>query len=106
MRIAITSSNGKKVDTHFGKANKFYVYELENSLPKYIEERDTFNYCPGTENHTFDSQRLEKIYKLIEDCQILCTVKIGEIPALKLLEKGINIVESEGELSDIFQNIN
>ncbi len=106
MKIAITSSNGKTVDIHFGKADKFYVYEIIGSLPAYVGERDTLNYCQGPEKHKFNQEKLDLIYELIKDCEILCTAKIGEKPASKLLEKGINIVESEGELHEIFQSIN
>ena len=105
MKIAITSSNGKAVDTHFGKASKFYVYDLIPGSLKFVEVRDTINYCSGEEGHGFNASKLETVYQSIKDCEMLCTAKIGETPAAKMQEKGINIVEFEGDLIEMFKSL-
>ncbi len=105
MKIAITSSNGKDVDTHFGKANMFYVYELTPGSQKLIEARSSENYCSGETGHGFMAEKLQIVYEIIKDCEMLCTAKIGETPAEKLQEKGINIVEFEGDLVEMFKSL-
>ena len=43
LKIAIASSDGKNVDTHFGKAESFKIYKLENGKFIYDEERKSAN---------------------------------------------------------------
>lgn len=105
MKIAITSSNGKNVDTHFGKAKEFYIYDITPPTPKLVEKRESINYCSGVENHGFMPDKLEQVYKKIADCKILCTAKIGETPTIKLEQKGINVIEFEGSLEDVFDTL-
>lgn len=39
IRIAVATSDGKNVDLHFGKAEKFQIYELQNGKFIFVEER-------------------------------------------------------------------
>lgn len=39
IRIAVATSDGKNVDLHFGKADKFQIYELQNGKFVFLEER-------------------------------------------------------------------
>lgn len=105
MKIAITSSDGKNVDRHFGRATKFYIYELVAPVPRFIEQRKTIGYCSEEDNHNYNPNKLQLVYEKIKDCEILCTAKIGNVPAAQLQEKGINIIEFEGKLDEVFMNM-
>ena len=39
LKIAIATSDGKNVDTHFGRARKFFIYNLEKDSSSLLEER-------------------------------------------------------------------
>lgn len=39
IRIAVATSDGKNVDLHFGKADRFQIYELQNGKFVFLEER-------------------------------------------------------------------
>ena len=48
MLIAVTSSDGKHIDTHFGKADRFLVYEVGTGEPALRYEVQVPRYCGGT----------------------------------------------------------
>ncbi len=96
MKIAITTSDGNYVDTHFGKASTFYVYELVNGDLHTIEKRGVIPYCQqegfkSTTSHTFVAEKFAIAYDLIKDCQLLFTQQIGEVPKSRLKNLGIEV---------------
>ena len=102
MKIAFTSSNGIMVDTHFGKAEKFYIYEIKKGAVYFRGERKTESYSEGELNHTTDFERLNKIFKTINDCRILITAAIGEKPRNILQDKGLMIDIARGTINSVF----
>lgn len=40
LKVALASSDGKNIDLHFGKAEKFYIYELKDKDFELVESRD------------------------------------------------------------------
>lgn len=40
LKVALASSDGKNIDLHFGKAEKFYIYELNDKGFELVESRD------------------------------------------------------------------
>ena len=43
MKIAVTSSNGRNIDTEFVKADKVYVFSKEGDRIQFLEQRHTNN---------------------------------------------------------------
>jgi len=97
MRIAVTTTDGKKVDQHFGKATSFNIYEMENGTLKMVDLRDVESYCecvngvPVDPNHKFSSDRFSLVKETIKDCTKLYTVQIGEKPKEQLENAGIEV---------------
>jgi nitrogen fixation protein NifB len=96
MKIAICSSNGEKVDMHFGETASFYIYEVEGKRKSFVEKRFTSPYCetgPRAKNqqHAFNNDKIESIYNVIKDCNKMYTVAIGEKPGEELKQKGISV---------------
>ena len=104
MKVAVASSDGKNVNEHFGRAETFYIYELQDGLVTLVEKRKTLSYSTwmGDPAHKFDADRFEAVFSVIKDCMIVYVERIGDVPALKLKEKGIKPVEHEGRISKIF----
>ena len=102
MKIAFTSSDGIMVDTHFGKAEKFYIYEIKKGGVYFRGSRKTIIYSNPEAEHTFDTDQLSKIYKTIDDCRILVTASIGETPMRILQDKGIMIDIARGTINSVF----
>ncbi|WP_319591232.1 NifB/NifX family molybdenum-iron cluster-binding protein [uncultured Draconibacterium sp.] len=95
MRIAVTTSNGDKVDQHFGKATRFDVYDVEGDEMKLVETREVVSYCSGegqpVTDHKFSSDRFSTVKEKLEDCEKLYTVQIGEKPKEQLDIIGIAV---------------
>jgi predicted Fe-Mo cluster-binding NifX family protein len=97
IKIAVTTTNYKTVDQHFGKASGFSIYEIKAGNINYLETRKTIPYCQGgdqlpeTDGHAFSEERLNRIYETIKDCRILYTRQIGEKPGAALFSRGIEI---------------
>lgn len=99
MKIAVATSDGKNVDLHFGSAEIFLIFEIEEDSVNFIEMREkpkvTIN------NH---SDRWSVSLKLLKDCDTLFCSRIGCEPKEELQKEGIEILESEKSLNDAFKD--
>ncbi|MGB9937507.1 MAG: NifB/NifX family molybdenum-iron cluster-binding protein [Methanobacterium sp.] len=99
MKVADATSNGKNVNLHFGSAETFLIFEVEENGVKFIEMREkpkvTIN------NH---SDRWIVSLKLLIDCHALLCSRIGVEPKESLQKEGINLFESQKSLNDAFKD--
>jgi len=95
MKVAVCTSNGNKVDLHFGKTENFYIYEMEEFNIAQLEIRSTEKYCAGyaDSDHKFQFDKINNIFDTLKDCEVLFTEKIGDAPRAAFMYKGISIVE-------------
>lgn len=100
-RIAVVSSDGVHVDGHFGKADRFFIYDLEDAGPKLVQTRPSTPLSVNDPNHSFDADRFEAVYRVLQDCQKVYVIQIGDIPGAKLREKGIEPVVFSGPIATI-----
>lgn len=93
MKIAVSSTDGKTVDQHFGHAQRFLIYEWDGYNVTLKEERDVEQFCRHDipNNHLYDGNRMQKIFAVIEDCDALITEMIGPVPKKELEKKGMHI---------------
>ena len=103
-RVAIATKDGLSINTHFGHAKDFWIYEYcadpLRSNPTFLlkEQRNVDNYCKGhdgyAEENGHDSQSvLQKIILTLNDCSAVFVAKIGDSPKQKLSKAGIEAVE-------------
>ena len=59
-RIAVVSTDGLHVNDHFGKANRFLIYESADPTAL-VEERPAEPLCVDDPNHAFDQDKLDWI---------------------------------------------
>ena len=89
IRIAFTSSDGRCVDEHFGKAQSFSIWQLDAETSE----------CVGTVSADADTDDIEdKILrraKAVEGCSILCTTEIGGPAAAKLVARRIHPMKTQ-----------
>ena len=90
VRIAAASSDGITIYQHFGKVDKFLIFEIEGDLIKLIGERDNTPIC-GANGHAVE--KVNDTVNLISDCEAVFVSKIGMGPALALQDKGIAVFE-------------
>ena len=100
LRIAIVSTDGANVNDHFGMAKQFLVYDCNDKMTL-VEERPTESLSVGDPDHSFDAEKFGRIAALLKDCSKIYVTQIGEVPASKLEELGIEPVVYEGPIADI-----
>ncbi len=102
-RIAVVSTDSVNVNDHFGMAEAFLIYDYTEEL-KFVEKRTSEKLSVGDPNHPFDADKFNRVYETIKDCSNVYVTKIGEGPARKLKELGIEPVIYEGAISGIVKS--
>ncbi|BBL64234.1 MULTISPECIES: NifB/NifX family molybdenum-iron cluster-binding protein [Methanosarcina] len=104
MKVAVVSSDGKVVNQHFGKASRFYIFEVEDDNIQFLEVRETIPVCGSAdEGHADDI--LGRAISLISDCEVLLCSRIGSRPQEELRKKGINAIEAPYFIDEALKNI-
>jgi predicted Fe-Mo cluster-binding NifX family protein len=94
-KIAVVSKSGVLVDSHFGQAERFYIYESDGESSKLVENRkvgDGFG-CGGSCMGGKKEKPKGFIMNLVEalrDCHGVIAMRIGESPMALLEERGIS----------------
>jgi nitrogen fixation protein NifX len=99
-RIAAVSTDGLNVDDHFGKAQRFLIYDFDDQLI-FVEERCTEMLSVDDPGHAFDADKFNRILSILKDCRKVYITQIGELPAAKLKESGIQPVIYNGAIAAI-----
>ncbi|MDR2427239.1 MAG: hypothetical protein LBD46_08715 [Endomicrobium sp.] len=99
IRIALASSDGEFIDTHFGKCKAFRIIDMDNQTKKYeqVEIRKSDRMC-GQNGHT--AENLENIIKLLYDCSYVIVARIGIWIKAELEEEGIIPIEFFGTIKE------
>ncbi len=100
--VAAASSDGIVVNRHFGKADRFFIYEVSDEKTELIEVRQTEPVC---ENGNHDEERLEATADLLSDCNYLIVSKIGNGAANVVTAKGIEPYEIPGIITESIEQL-
>jgi len=100
--VAVASSDGIVVNNHFGRAEKFLIYEISDDDMKYIEERKVTPVCNGG-NH--EDGKLEENMRRISDCKYLLVSRIGQGAELVARNLGIEPYEIPGEIKESIEQL-
>ena len=87
IRMAVASTNGAKIDQHFGQAEVFYVYDVGGDGAKEVGRRVV------AENALAGEGVRETIIRMLADCKLLLAEKIGTGPRPMLAKAGIEPVD-------------
>jgi nitrogen fixation protein NifX len=106
MLIAVTSSDVKLVDTHFGKAERFLVYEVGTGEPALLYEVQAPPYCGGTgPGHSLMADKLAAIAAGLGECRVVVTAMIGESPKEEMERLGVEIISISGPVGDVLKEV-
>ena len=100
IRIAAVSTDGLQVNEHFGKATRFLIYDVDEQM-SWVEDRQTESLSEDNPDHPFDADKFGRIASLLKDCSKVYVSRIGDTPAAKLKELGIEPVVFQGSIGDI-----
>ena len=101
MLIAIASTDGETVNEHFGRATRFWIYDISGPEKSLIITRNVEPLSTGDKNHPFDQERLDKVTEAIKDCAKVYCTKIGDRPREELEKHGILTVIYDGAINSI-----
>ena len=106
MLIAVTTSDTKQVDTHFGKAERFLVYEVGTGEPALLYEVQAPSYCGGTgPGHSLMPDKLAAIATGLGDCRVVVTAMVGGAPREGMDRLGIDVVTLVGPVADVLKEV-
>lgn len=97
-KVAAASSDGIVVNQHFGRADTFYIYEVEEAgRYRLLEKRTVPPVCSGG-NH--DDGDLRRNADRFRDCKYIMVSRIGMGAANILEESGVIPLELPGMIEE------
>jgi predicted Fe-Mo cluster-binding NifX family protein len=102
IRAAVASTDRVVINEHFGRADRFHIYELSENGFKFIETRFTDKCCQGGE-HT--DSAFDRTAEVLSDCKAIFTARIGSGAAAYMESKGFEIFESPNYINDVLQKV-
>lgn len=86
-KVAVASSDGKFINQHFGWAQQFLIFEMDDEGEyKFLELRENLPAC-DVEGHSEDV--MARSVKLISDCEAVLASQIGPAAIDILIKNGI-----------------
>ncbi len=94
MRVAVAVSDDEKFTEHFGRAQKFLIYEFDGDKVELIDKRESIK-VPG-EKHQWS-----KSLNIVEDSDVVICHQIGMTAKPGLKSEGKKVVEDEGPVEEV-----
>ncbi|HZV81619.1 MAG TPA: NifB/NifX family molybdenum-iron cluster-binding protein [Geobacteraceae bacterium] len=98
MLIAVATKDGKLINQHFGHAERFLIFDVDDGSAKLVDEKKTDKYCTYDPEHPLRRHVLEKIASALDGCSAIVSSKIGEAPQQEMERLGFSIFVAEGEI--------
>lgn len=97
-RIAVASTDGESVNQHFGRADKFFIYTIDDDVGyDFVETRALVPVCLG-KSHKIPE--MERRVGQLADCKYVAAAKIGPGAESALEQAGITAMELPGEIEE------
>ena len=97
-KVAIASTDGETVNQHYGKAEKFYIYSIDDQVGYDLEEeRHVQPVCMGGAH---EISRMEKSVLNFTDCRYIVVSRLGAAASAALAAAGITAMELPGSIDD------
>jgi nitrogen fixation protein NifX len=101
-KIAVSSTDGIKVNEHFGRTKEFIIYEVnENGETALLEKRTQQSNLA----YFHSDEKLIDLINLISDCDYVLVSQIGPGADKRLAEKGITSFSLNKNIEDAIQKI-
>ena len=97
-KLAVASTDGLTVNQHYGRANKFFIYLVDDDDGyDFVEERAVTPVCSDGSHILADMQ---KSVQAFTDCKYVVAAKIGAGAAGQLSGAGIVAMELPGTIEE------
>lgn len=96
IRVAVTSSDGRVVDQHFGHCGDFRILEIDSASGAWnlVERRSAEPTC---DHFSHQQDHVRQVAELLTDCGYLLTYRIGPYPYRLLNRLGVVCLETPEE---------
>ncbi|MDD3984583.1 MAG: NifB/NifX family molybdenum-iron cluster-binding protein [Methanobacterium sp.] len=94
MKVAVSVSDDKKFTEHFGRAQKFLIYEFNGEEAEFKDSRES-------EKVAGEKHQWGKSLNVVRDCDVIICLQIGMSAKAGLKSDGKKIVEDEGSVEEV-----
>ena len=101
-RVAVASTDGYTVDTHFGRAYDFYIYQYLVDEWIFVEKRTVNPVCQDGQHSV---AAMQKKISQFADCQYVVASKIGTGAMSALQSQGIVPMALPMDINDALEKI-
>ena len=101
-RVAVASTDGYTVDTHFGRAYDFYIYQYLVDEWIFVEKRTVSTVCHDGQ---LSVAAMQKNISQFADCQYVVASKIGTGAMSALQSQGIVPMALPMDINDALEKI-
>lgn len=88
--VAVASKDNRQINEHFGHADEFKIYRVDEGGATFVETRVVEHYCQGGYG---DEDKREVILRALADCRALFCARVGDGPKERLRNAGIEPVD-------------
>lgn len=92
MKVAFASSDGVTIDSHFGSAGAFHVWEIKPAEAH-------FEVAIGVDSDSEQEDKIASRIDLLQGCKIVYSMQIGGPAAAKLVARKIHPMKTGKEAS-------
>ncbi|MDR1655743.1 MAG: hypothetical protein LBR96_07070 [Treponema sp.] len=115
-KVALSSSNGKEADLHFGNTEIFYILSVDEQSGawEHMEQRPApqASCCGGSVPEGgsggcigHSDERLDAVIRLLGDCSYVLTAGIGKKPHMFLKRAGIIALEAPADIGEAISKL-
>ena len=97
-RVAVASTDGETVNTHYGKSHLFYIYFVDDETGYDLVEKRVVT--PVCQDGSHVKSAMEESVKQFADCKYVVASRIGAGAAQSLTAAGIISMELPGSIDD------
>ncbi len=101
-RIAIATTYGEFVDTHFGRARQFTIMDVDGAGCRFIDTRQVEPACVDFDH---SQERFDTILNVLSDCESVFVSRIGFGAARYLASKGFKVFETPYLIEDVMTKL-
>ena len=98
MLIAVASKDGKEINQHFGHAERFLIYEVEEAGTRLVGEKKVERYCTYDADHPMRAHVLKAIADALTGCRAIVCAQIGQAPQMEMEQFGIDTFVADGPI--------
>ena len=97
-RVAVASRDGESVNMHYGKADIFYIYIVDDEVG--YDFLETRNVTPVCQEGSHNQAAMEQSVEQFTDCKYLVASRIGSGAIQALTAAGITGMELPGSIDE------